>query len=105
MTTRRQAAVARALNELAPMMPLDDARAIKALTGRPHMRSLEARNAVWLATIAHIRHVHTDYDALMEDGYDRDAARFFVLDATNDVLRRWRATRLLEADEAVGEVR
>ena len=33
------------------------------------------------------------------EGYDRDAARFFVIDDTNAVLTRWRATRLLDAGD------
>ena len=57
------------------------------------------RIAVWLATIAHIRHVHTDYEKLLAEGYDRDSARFFVIEQTNIVLTRWRATRLLDADD------
>jgi hypothetical protein len=58
-----------------------------------------AARAVWLAAIAHIRHEHTDYEKLLADGYDRDSARFFVVDQTNAVLTRWRATRLLDPDE------
>lgn len=44
-----------------------------------------------------------DYDALRDDGYDKDSARFFVLNAINAKLTEWRATRLLspEDDEAV----
>ncbi|TIR83698.1 MAG: DUF2293 domain-containing protein, partial [Mesorhizobium sp.] len=42
---------------------------------------------------------HTDYDKLLAEGYDRDSARFFVIDETNEVLTRWRATRLLEEDD------
>jgi len=99
MTTKRQAAVSRALSRLAPMMPLEDALAVKTLVARPHMRALPAERAVWLATVTHIRHVRTDYDALLSDGYDRDAARFFVIDDINAVLRRWQATRLVDADD------
>lgn len=63
------------------------------------MKSLPPTIAVWLATIAHVRHTHTDYDKLLAEGYDRDSARFFVIDETNEVLTRWRATRLLEEDD------
>ena len=101
MTTKRQAAVSQALERLAPLMPLEDALAIKALVARPHMRGLPAQRAVWLAAITHIRHTHSDYDTLLDEGYDRDAARFFVLDDINAVLRSWQATRMLEADEDV----
>jgi hypothetical protein len=40
---------------------------------------------------------------LRDDGYDKDSARFLVLDAINSKLTEWRATRLLspEDDEAV----
>jgi hypothetical protein len=63
------------------------------------MKSLPPTIAVWLATTAHIRHVHTDYEKLLAEGYDRDSARFFVMEQTNIVLTRWRATRLLEGDD------
>jgi hypothetical protein len=99
MTTKRQAAVSQALERLAPLMPLEDALAIKALVARPHMRGLPAQRAVWLAAITHIRHTQTDYDALLDEGYDRDAARFFVLDEVNAVLRSWQATRLLDGTD------
>ena len=99
MSTRRQAAVSRAISALAPMMPREDAQIVRALVARPHMRALDAGRAVWLAAVTHIRHAHTDYDVLMEEGYDRDAARFFVRDDINAVLQRWQATRLLDADE------
>ena len=80
-------------------MPLEDALAVKALVNRPHMRGLPAERAVWLAAVSHIRHTRTDYDALMDEGYDRDAARFFVIEAVNDVLRQWQATRFIDADD------
>lgn len=60
---------------------------------------LPASVAVWLAAVTYVRHEHTAYDALLAEGYDRDAARFFVVDEINEVLTRWRATRLLEADD------
>ena len=103
MTTKRQAAVSKALAELAPMMPLEDALAIKALVARRHMRGLPADRAVWLAMVTHIRHTRTEYDTLLADNYDRDAARFFVIDDINAVLRDWQATRLLDADEEVDQ--
>lgn len=103
MTTKRQAAVSRALQRLAPLMPLTDALAVKALISRPHMRGLPADRAAWLAAVTHIRHTRTDYDALMDEGYDRDAARFFVLDAVNEVLRQWQATRFLDANEDLSD--
>ncbi|TIX35128.1 MAG: DUF2293 domain-containing protein, partial [Mesorhizobium sp.] len=76
-----------------------DMEKIRADAGAVHMKSLPPTIAVWLATTAHIRHVHTDYEKLLAEGYDRDSARFFVMEQTNIVLTRWRATRLLEDDD------
>ncbi len=72
---------------------------IRADAGAVHMKTLPPGIAVWLATIAHVRHQHTDYEKLLSEGYDRDSARFFVVGQTNEVLTRWRATRLLDPDD------
>lgn len=99
--TGRQKAIAKALTLLLPGAPYSDIEAIRAAVMERHMADLPPSIAVWLATVAHVRHQHTEYDALMDEGYDRDSARHFVIDATNDVLTNWRATRLLdpEADD------
>jgi hypothetical protein len=97
--TGRRRAVARALTALLPMAPYADAEPIRAAALDRKFRDLPPAIAVWLATVAHVRHAHTDYDKLLAEGYDRDSARFFVLDAINAVLTRWRATRLLDPDD------
>lgn len=94
--TGRRRAIAKALTLLLPMAPYSDAEKIRTDAGAVHMKMLPPTVAVWLATVAHIRHEHTDYDSLLAEGYDRDSARFFVIDKTNEVLTRWRATRLLD---------
>lgn len=104
MTTERQRAIARALTLLIPRVPFLDAEAIRTAAGARHMRDLSPATALWLACIAHIRHQHTDYDTLRNEGYERDAARFFVLDETNAVLDRWGATRHLTSEEAEGNI-
>ena len=98
MATERQKRIARALTALIPRAPFLDAEAIREAARARHMRALAPERAVWLAAISHIRHAHTDYDELMDDGYDRDAARYFVLDDINAVLDRWGATRRLDPD-------
>ncbi|RRI07002.1 DUF2293 domain-containing protein [Mesorhizobium tamadayense] len=97
--TARRRAIAKALTALLPLAPYADMEKIRAEAGAVHMKTLPPTIAVWLATIAHIRHAHTDYEKLLAEGYDRDAARFFVIEQTNEVLTRWRATRLLEEDD------
>jgi hypothetical protein len=98
--TRRQRALRKALRDLVPLVPLADAEPIyrRALSA-PALRGLPPTIAVWLAATSHIRHCHTDYDALLADGYDRDAARYFVVDMTNEILTAWGATRLVDADD------
>ncbi len=97
--TQRQRAVAKALTALLPLAPFVDAEKIRTDAYAPHLKTLPPSTAVWLAAIAHIRHAHTEYEKLLGEGYDRESARFFVIGQTNDVLTRWRATRLLEADD------
>ena len=97
--TERQRALQRALRALCPLISYDDAQAVLKGAGAGHLRHLPPSVALWLAVVSHIRHVHTDYDTLLTEGYERDAARFFVLDAVNDCLTRWGATRFLDADE------
>ena len=98
MATERQKRIARALTALIPRAPYIDAEAIREAARSRHMRPLMPERAIWLAAISHIRHAHTDYDELMDDGYDRDAARYFVLDDINAVLDRWGGTRRLDPD-------
>jgi hypothetical protein len=98
--TNRQRAIARALTALLPLAPYSDAEKIRSDAGAPHLKALPPSLAVWLAAVAHVRHVHTEYDKLIdEEGYDRESARFFVIDQINETLTRWRATRLLDPDD------
>lgn len=99
VSTRRQRAVGEAIETLVPYAPLADTQRIREGANDRKLRELPPSVAVWISTIAHVRHVHTEYDRLLDEGYDRDAARFFVVEAINRVLTGWRATRLLEADE------
>jgi hypothetical protein len=91
--TKRQLALRKALRALVPGIPLDEAQAILERAGRAAMKTLPPTTALWLALTSHIRHRHTDYDTLLADGYDRDAARFFVAAATDDVLTSWGCAR------------
>ena len=97
-STSRQRAIAKALTALLPMAPYADIEKIRVGALGPTFKTLPPSISVWLATVAHIRHEHTEYDSLLEDGYDRDAARHFVVHEINDTLTRWQATRLLDPD-------
>lgn len=91
--TARQRDVRRALRALAPLIPLDEAQEVLARACRPALRALPPATALWLALSSHARHRHTEYDALLAEGYDRDAARFFVVEATNAALTGWGCAR------------
>ncbi len=99
-STHRQRDIAKALTALLPMAPYADIEKIREMASARDMRQLPASIAVWLATITYVRHEHSSYDALLAEGYDRDSARFFVVDEINETLTRWRATRLLDADDS-----
>ena len=89
-----------ALDHLAPRLPRFEREAIidHALDS-PGLSVADPGNAAWLAMVAYIRHVFTDYDALLAEGFDQDAARFFVIDAINDYLAEWGARRRVEGSE------
>jgi hypothetical protein len=107
--TKRQQSIRKALRALVPGIPLSDAEAVLALAERRHMKDLPPATALWLALGSHVRHVHTDYDHLLEDGYEREAARFFVVDETDAVLAGWGCQRsvaeIAEAEEDAIKVR
>lgn len=99
MATKRQSAISMAVARFIPQAPFYDAEAVRARAAAKHLRGLAAETAAWLAIIAYIRHVYTNYDALRDEGYEKDAARFFVCDAVNAKLQEWRAVRFLTAEE------
>ena len=97
--TSRREAVVQALARLAPRLPAFEAEAAldRALTSRG-LRGAAPETAAWLALVAYARHAFTDYDALLDEGYDRDSARHFVLDDLNAILAEWGARRRVSGD-------
>jgi len=95
MAGKRQSAIAGAVTRFIPRAPFYDAASIRAQAAKPHLRHLPPEKAAWLSIIAYIRHVYTDYDALRDEGYDSEAARFFVHAAINRTLQQWHCSRLL----------
>ena len=91
--TPRQKAIHKAIKDLIPLAPYSDFMPIAEAARARHMRNLTPVNGVFLATVAYIRHVYTEYDALRDEGYDHDSARYFVVDAIDQKLQEWGATR------------
>lgn len=94
--TKRQQAQLEALRAFIPKASYADFSAIALAMRAKHMKELTSVNAAFLATVAHIRHEHTDYDMLRDDGYDQDSARFFVADKIDEILEEWGAPRGLD---------
>jgi hypothetical protein len=100
----RREELERALRQLAPRIPRHEFEAVvdHALDSLG-LRGAAPETAAWLSLVAYIRHVLTDYDDLLAEGYDADSARFFVRDAIDEVLEGWGATRRVGEDGEAGE--
>lgn len=96
----RRTAIEQALRFLAPRLPPFEAEVVtdRALDSRG-LGQAAAGEAAWLALVAYVRHEMTDYDALLDDGYDADSARYFVRDAMTAALRDWGVRRPLVGNE------
>ncbi len=93
---QRAAAVAAALRRLVPRVPDFERDEIVAhAQASPGLRKAAPGTAAWLAAVALIRHLHTDYDTLLAEGWGIEAARYATLDAINAVLADWGAQRRL----------
>ena len=92
----RRNEIGRALRILAPRLPAHEFDAVvdHALTSAG-LKSASAEAAAWLSLVAYGRHVFTDYDELLSNGYDRASARFFVRDDLAGVLQEWGVRRPL----------
>jgi hypothetical protein len=96
--TARQTDLRKALRALAPLIPYADSEPVLDRASRLARGDVSPGAALWLAIVAHVRHRHTDYDAMLAEGYDRDAARHFVVRETEEVLRAWGCTRRLDTE-------
>jgi hypothetical protein len=98
MSTR--ADIARALRALAPRIPAHEFEAVlDHARDSPGLAGAAPETAAWLSLVAYARHVFTDYDALLEEDYDRDSARFFVTDKLASVLKEWGVRRPLARED------
>ncbi len=96
----RREALEAAIRAIAPRIPRHELGAVTdhALDSRG-LRQAAPERAAWLSLVAYIRHVLTDYDDLLADGYDVDSARFFVREAIDEVLEGWGATQRVSEED------
>ncbi len=96
MSNRRQS-VLDALTRLLPGAPAwDRSEILGHALASPGLAKARPEAAAWLSAVAHIRHLHTDYDTLLDQGYGPEAARHFTLTAINAVLADWGSPRRLD---------
>ena len=96
----KRVAVEAALRRLAPAIPPHEFTAVvdHALDSAG-LRGAAPETAAWLSLVAYARHMFTDYDDLLAQGYDRESARHFVADDIVATLQGWGVRRKLsEAD-------
>ena len=89
-----------ALRRIAPKIPAHEFGAVidHALDSKG-LRTAAPETAAWLSLVAYTRHVFTDYDELLTQGYDRDSARHFVMDDMAAKLTEWCVRRTLGEDD------
>ena len=95
----RRAAIESALRYLAPAIPPHEFGAVAdhALDS-DGLKTAAPESAAWLSLVSYVRHVFTEYDTLLAQGYDRDSARHFVAEEMEAVLKSWGVRRKLDED-------
>jgi hypothetical protein len=89
-----------ALRRLAPNMPSHEFAAVTDhAMDSAGLRAGSAEAAAWLSLVAYVRHVLTDYDALLAEGYDAASARFFVVSEMDEILSGWGVKRRLAGQD------
>lgn len=100
----RREVIAAALAALAPDLPdFEAGAALDRALSSPGLRGAAPETAAWLALVALARHAFTDYDALLDEGYDRDSARHFIRNDLNAVLAEWGARRRVTDEADAGD--
>ena len=89
-----------ALRRLAPRIPAFEFAAVTdhAMDSRG-LRHAAPEEAAWLSLVSYVRHVFTDYDALLEQDYDEASARFFVAADMEAKLAQWGVRRALRPED------
>ena len=96
----KRARIEDALRRLAPRMPPHEFGVVTDhAMDSPGLRPAAPETAAWLSLVAYVRHVLTDYDSLLQQGYDRDSARYFVAADLEAILNEWGVRRPLGGDE------
>jgi hypothetical protein len=91
-----------ALRHLVPKLPKHETEVVlDHAMDRQQLRNATPETAAWLSLVAYVRHTLTDYDELLDSGYDLESARHFVLAEMQEVLDGWGARRPVVSDDLV----
>lgn len=94
MANRRE--IEKAVRHLAPGVPDYEFHAIADhAMDSAGLRNAAPETAAWLSMVSFIRHVLTDYDSLLEEGYEQESARHFVTSDMQGILTEWGVKRPL----------
>jgi hypothetical protein len=95
----KRSEIERALRRLAPRIPAHEfASVVEHAVDSAGLRTASPEAAAWLSLVAYVRHVFTEYDELLNQGYDPESARFFVAAAIDAVLAEWGVARRVAAE-------
>ena len=96
----RRSEIESALRALAPKIPAHEfAAVVDHALDSAGLRYAAPEAAAWLSLVAYIRHALTEYDALLDEGYDQASARHFVAPEIEAILARWGVRRPLAASD------
>lgn len=96
----KRSEVEAALRRLAPKIPPHEFMAIADhAMDSPGLKPASPETAAWLSLVAYVRHVFTDYDELMDQGYDAESARHFVAAEMDETLAEWGVRRRIAEGE------
>jgi hypothetical protein len=88
------------LRRLAPRIPPHElAAVVDHARDSPGLKQASPERAAWLSLVAYVRHMFTDYDELLAQGYDHESARFFVASDMEAIFARWGVRRKLTGEE------
>jgi hypothetical protein len=89
-----------ALRRLAPRIPPHEfAAVVDHAVDSPGLTVAVPETAAWLSLVTYVRHMFTDYDELLREGYDQDSARYFVAAELTAILESWGVRRRLSSEE------
>lgn len=95
MSKKQKLYVKKILTNLFFAIPYYDSEQIIKNVAKPHLKQLPSSIAVWLCVISYIRHEYTDYDNMLQNGFEKDAARHYTTQQINDILEKWQCTKKL----------